>query len=156
MSLEKLERGVVVKSKEFIYNSIESLLSRSVVLLPMSDVLLVFCKKLTQIKSEKLSECFDQQLLTSKMCLAYDSLTHYQTTKFQTGPNWNKLQTFGSTFKVKNKCQIQWKTLWEKEKLFVFHSDIYIWCIKMWHSVVMGQFFTKGQNFTPVQTQRIL
>ena len=30
----------------------------------------------------------------SKVLLFGNALTHYQTTKFKTGPNWNKLQTF--------------------------------------------------------------
>ena len=39
-------------------------------------------------------------------------LTHYQTSKFWTAQNWNKLQTtFQSTIKMKNKWHIGKKTL---------------------------------------------
>ena len=43
----------------------------------------------------------------AKVLLFGKELTHYQTTKFCTGPNWNKQQTtFLRAFKMKNECLI--------------------------------------------------
>ena len=60
--------------------------------------------------------------IKGKCCWIPIALTHYQTTKFLTGPNWNKSQmTFKSAFQMEEKVQ---------EFLFfftMFSTTIYIY-----------------------------
>ena len=72
--------------------------------------------------------------------------------------DWSKLKqmTFWSAFKMKNKCHVGKKTLWEKKKLLVtsnfsfshnvFYSFISL-CVKMRHCVVMGLLSTTSFPF---------